>query len=85
MRSTDGLLDVGHDHQSRVAPARGLPSVALAKEGRKAERVGLLHSGSCSWLALLRFFREVVSRPAFEVTLLPVVKLWRLGGHLDLR
>ena len=42
-------------HQSRVAPARGLPSEALAKGGGKAERVSLLHSGSCSWHALLPF------------------------------
>ena len=44
--------------------ARGLPSEALAKGGGKAERVGLQNSGSCSWLALLRFFRGVASRPA---------------------
>ena len=49
-------------HQSRVAPARGLPSKALAKGGGKAEQVGLHHSGPCSWLARLRFFRGC--RPA---------------------
>ena len=56
---TDGL-----DRRSAKAEVRsseprgaspGLPSVALAKGGGKAERVGLLHSGSFSWLALLRF------------------------------
>ena len=36
--------------------------MALARGG-KAERVGLLHSGSCSWLALLRFSGGVASRP----------------------
>ena len=44
---------MGHDHQSRVAPARG----------GKAERIGLQHSGSHTWLALLCFFSGVASRP----------------------
>ena len=37
------VLWTAHDHQSRVAPARGLPSEALAKGGGKAELDHLGH------------------------------------------
>ena len=50
-----------------MAPARGLPSEALAKGGGKAERVGFQHSGSCSGFALLRFFRGLPPGRRFPI------------------